>query len=153
MLKRSTLIALGGAAALAAVAANAGDNTAYDYRHAAMELIGHNFGPMAMMAGGDIPWDDARMAAYGKDLATLTTIDLLRGFPEGSLGGGETKAKPEIWKDFEDFKSKLDAFKTEAAKLGPIAASGDRKAIGEQIGATGKTCKGCHDKYKEKDED
>ena len=42
-----------------------------------------------------LPWDDARVAGYAKDLAALATLNALRGFPEGSLEG-ETKAKAEI---------------------------------------------------------
>jgi len=36
-------------------------------------------------------------------------------------------------------------------KLAEVAAQGDRAAIQGQFGATGKTCKACHDEYKAKD--
>ena len=63
--------------------------------------------------------------------------------------GGD--AKPAIWDNLADFQQKMEAMQLEAAKLGDVAASGDRQAIGDQIAATGKTCKSCHDEYKEKD--
>ena len=62
-----------------------------------------------------------------------------------------TRAKPEIWLNTEDFNAKLADFRREAGKLASVAAEGDRAAISAQFGATGKTCKACHDEYKSKD--
>jgi cytochrome c556 len=132
-------------------AASADENPAIEYRESLMTLVGANFGPMTLMVKGDIPWDDARMAAYGKDLAAVAGLNIMRGFPPGS-DQGDTHAKPEIWLDMEDFTAKMESFQDEAMKLGQVAAGGDRKAIADQIGATGKTCKSCHDEYKEKDD-
>ena len=126
------------------------ENPVIAYRQSLMTLIGHNFGPMAMTVEGKIPWDDARMAAYGKDLKALVGLNIMRGFPAGS-GEGNTHAKPEIWSNLDDFTKKMETMQLEAAKLGDIAASGDRKAITDQIGATGKACKSCHDDFVEKE--
>jgi cytochrome c556 len=139
------------AATVSVVMASEDENPALAYRESMMTLIGHNFGPMQMTLDGDIPWDDARMAGYARDLAALATLNLMRGFPEGS-GTGDTHAKPEIWKNMEDFTKKMEEFQQAAAKLGEVSAGGDRKAIEEQIKATGKTCGSCHDDYKEKDD-
>jgi len=57
------------------------------------------------------------MAAYGKDLKAVVGLNIMRGFPPGS-DQGATKAKPEIWKNLEDFQKKLEAMQTEATKLG-----------------------------------
>jgi cytochrome c556 len=127
------------------------ENPAIVYRDSLMHLIGLNFGPMFMMQDGKIPWDDARMAGYGKDLKALVGLNIMRGFPPGS-DKGDTHAKPEIWSNLEDFTKKMEAMQMEAAKLGDIAQGSDRKAIGEQIGVTGKACASCHDDYKEKEE-
>ena len=51
----------------------------------------------------------------------------------------------------EDFQSKLDDMKSAAAELQKTVAGGEREAIAAQVGATGKTCKACHDEYKSKD--
>ena len=43
------------------------------------------------------------------------------------------------------------AFVAETEKLAAAAKTGDKAAIGAQIGAVGKnTCKACHDGFKEK---
>jgi len=139
-------------ATMASVAmASEDENPALAYRQSMMTLIGHNFGPMQMTLEGKIPWDDARMAGYARDLAALAALNQMRGFPEGS-GKGKTHAKPEIWKNMDDFTKKMEEFQLAAAKLGEVSAGGDRKAIEEQVKATGKTCGSCHDDYKEKDD-
>jgi len=148
------LMSIGVALSLAAsvvVQASEDKNPAVAYRESLMTLVGANFGPMAMMASGDLPWDDQRMAAYGKDLAAVAGLNIMRGFPEGSLEAG-SHAKAEIWKNLADFQKQMENFQREAIKLGEVSASADRAAIGNQIGATGKTCKSCHDEYKEKDD-
>ncbi|MBK6280544.1 MAG: cytochrome c [Gammaproteobacteria bacterium] len=58
-------------APVAVLADDDDENPAIAYREAMMTLIGHNFGPMQMTLEGKIPWDDARMAGYGKELAAL----------------------------------------------------------------------------------
>lgn len=129
-------------------AADDDKNPAIEYRQSLMTLVGANFGPISAMVEGKIPWDDARVAGYGEDLQAVVRLDVLRGFPEGSEGG---KAKPAIWRDMADFREKLETMQTEAARLGEVARDGDRGTIAAQLEKTGKTCKACHDDYKEKD--
>lgn len=123
---------------------------AQSYRQSWFALVGMNFGPMVEMLKGNIPWNDEQMAAWGNDLATLATMDIARGFVDGSEKG-TTRAKPEIWQNKADFAQKMDDMKTAIAALQTAAASGDKGAIGKNIAATGKSCKSCHDEYKSKD--
>jgi cytochrome c556 len=131
--------------------ADSKENPAIVYRYSLMELIGANFGPLYMMQEGKVAWDDARVAGYGKDLKALVGLNIMRGFPPGS-DKGKTHAKPEIWKNMKDFTKKMRAMQREAAKLGDLAQTKDRAAIGKQIGVTGKACASCHDDYKTKEE-
>ena len=119
------------------------------YRQSWFALVASNFGPMASTVKGEIPWDQAKMERWSRDLETLTSLDIMRGFAEGS-DKGTTRAKPEIWQNKADFDSKLDDMTGAVAKLQETVATGDREAIAEQVGATGKTCKACHDEYKAK---
>ena len=50
----------------------------------------------------------------------------------------------------DDFKAKLEKMQGEAAKLAEVAKGGDLAAIKAQFGETGKACKACHDKYRNK---
>lgn len=140
-----------GLATLPVMAADDDDDPAkgaIKYRQSAMTLVGANFKPMGGMLKGELPYDQAAFAGFAKDLASVASLDLLRGFPADSEGEG-SKAKGEIWLNWDDFKSKMEDFQTEAAKLGEVAAGGDMAAIKAQFGATGKTCKACHKEYKE----
>ena len=129
-------------------AAHAAKNPAVGYRHSLMELYGANVGPISAMLEGKIPWNAEQMAGWGKDLKAVSGLNTMRGFPAGSEGG---EALPEIWSNMDDFRQKMEAMQLEAAKLGDAAMGGDKAAIGEQLAATGKTCKSCHEKYKKKD--
>jgi len=73
----------------------------------------------------------------------------LEGFVPGTETG-ETKAKPEIFQDMDDFKAKMDKMNQETAKLAQVAQNGDFDALKAQVGETGKACKACHDKYRNK---
>jgi cytochrome c556 len=119
------------------------------YRQSFFALVAANFGPMASMVKGEMPWDQERMEDYADDLDTLLELDLMRGFQEGSEKG-TTRAKPEIWQNMADFESKLEDLREAADKLDDVAEGGDRKAIAQQVGVTGEACKACHDEYKSK---
>ena len=148
MIRRAIVLAAA-AAVLSPAVAVAEKNPAIGYRHAVMDLVYANFGPIGAMVKGEIPWDDARVAGYGKDLKAIAALNVMRGWPAGSEGGDSL---PEIWTKMDDFQKKMEAFQAEASKLGDVASSGDREAIKAQFGATGKTCKSCHDAFKEDDE-
>ena len=120
------------------------------YRQSWFALVALNFGPMASTVEGEIPWNDDMMKGWANDLATLTTLNIMRGFGEGS-DKGTTRAKPEIWQNKADFESKMNDLKTATAALQEATAGGDRKAIAEAVGAAGEACKACHDEYKSKD--
>ena len=145
---------LGGAMLLVAttLAANAQDadpkKEAIEYRQSVMKIVGWNFKPMGAMVKGERPFDAKAFAAHAKDLAAVSSVSILAGFPEDTDGKG-SKAKPEIWMKWDDFEEKMGAMKREVAKLGEVAAGGDEGAMKKQFGAAAKTCKGCHDDYKE----
>jgi cytochrome c556 len=117
------------------------------YRQSWFAMLATNFGPITAMVKGDIPWQEMQMAGYADQMAALMTIDVMRGFADGSEKG-TTKAKPEIWQNKADFQQKMDDLKVAVNALQVVAAQGtDRKAIAEQVAATGKACKSCHDEY------
>lgn len=119
---------------------------AIHYRKSALFIVGQNFGPLAAMAQGKIPYDRADAIRRAEIVAFVARL------PWNSFGPGtdqgNTKAKPGIWQNLDDFKSKTDAMLAEAAKL-PQAA-GDLDSLKAQVGATGRACKACHDEYRSK---
>ena len=70
-------------------------------------------------------------------------------FPEGSTQS-PSEALPAIWENFEDFKARAAANANAADDLANLARSGaDTSALTNGFKALGKTCKDCHNDYKE----
>ena len=118
------------------------------YRQSALFIMGQNFGPLAAMAQGKIPYD--------KDIAIRNAgiVEYLSKLPwDRSTPGtdqGNTTAKPEIWLNLDDFKAKREKMQSEVVKLNEVTKTGDLNAFKAQVGETGKACKACHDEYRNK---
>lgn len=123
---------------------------AQSYRQSWFALVASNFGPMAAMMKGDMPYDESRMKDHANDLSALMTLDIMRGFADGT-DKGTTRALPEVWENKADFSAKMDDLITAVAALEAAVQTGDKKEIAPAFGATGKACKACHDDYKSKD--
>lgn len=120
------------------------------YRQSYFALVAANFGPLGAMVQGDMPWNDEQVKAFSQELQTVSSLNLMRGFAEGS-DKGTTRAKPEIWANLSDFEAKLGDMRAAVDELATAAAGGERQQIAQQIGAVGQACKACHDDYKSKD--
>lgn len=121
---------------------------AVKYRKNALFVMQQNFGRVAGMAAGKIPFD-AKVAAESAAVA-----DFVSKLPWAAFGSGtdqgDTKAKREIWTDkakFDDYAVKMQA---EMTKLAAAAKSGNLEAIKVAVNATGGTCKSCHDDFRAK---
>ena len=68
-------------------------------------------------------------------------------FPENS-DMGDTKARPDIWTDFDDFKIRASANEKAALKLISTAKTGDASATIGALKQLGGTCKSCHENFK-----
>lgn len=116
------------------------------YRQSAFNVIGRNFGGVLnAMAKGERPYDAALA------LKTAKLLDALAPLPFDSFGPGTDqglphKSAPKVWQEPEKFKEAARSFQLEVAKL--PAAAGDLATLKAQVGAVGKTCKGCHDDFR-----
>lgn len=135
-------------AAVPASAQFAKAEDAIKYRKSAFTLMGAHFGRIGAMAQGKAPFD-AKVAAENADL--LVTLGKLpwTAFGEGT-DKGDTRAKPEIWKEQAKFREGADKLQEELQKLSVAAKSGNLDAIKTSLGAAGQTCKACHDNYRSK---
>lgn len=147
---RVAILAAALVAAPAVLAHSVKDEPLQSYRQSIFALVGANFGPIAAMVKGDIPWDEDAMEGYADDLEDIVGLDLVRGFAPGSEKG-TTRAKPEIWDNVDDFASKLEDLRDAAEALEKAVDSEDRKVIASAVRDTGGACKACHDEYKAKD--
>jgi cytochrome c556 len=88
--------------------------------------------------------------------AIQKTADAMgKWFPKGSgpEAGVKTAAKVEIWNDAGGFTDARQKLVDESAKFAQTASGGDAAAIGGGVRGLGMACKGCHDKFREKDDD
>ena len=70
-------------------------------------------------------------------------------FPQGS-GEGDTKARPEIWADFDRFTALAKGAESAALELAALADGGaDAGALAGGLGKLGGTCKTCHQAFKD----
>ena len=120
---------------------------AVEYRQALMNVYAWNLTSLRPMVKGDAPFNAELFARHAKDLAAAAELEAIAAFPEDSIND-ESDAREEIWLDFDTFKKRHEALREQSAKLAAVAAGGDEAAMKAQFGETGKTCKGCHDDFK-----
>lgn len=120
-----------------AIAADATDPTA-KARQELMDVIGMNMKTLGDMAGGKSAFDAA--AAESAKAAIVAAAAEIPAKFETAATDPASKAKPEIWTNFDDFKGY-------AGKLGEAAAALDVASLDTLkagIGAVGGVCKDCH---------
>lgn len=134
------------AAGLPAQAQFAKPEDAVKYRKAGFTLTATHFGRLGAMAQGKAPFDVKAAAESGEVLAVVSKLPFT-AFVEGS-DKGETRAKPEIWKESAKFKEAADKNMAEVAKLAAAAKTGNLDSLKAAFGSAAPTCKACHDNFR-----
>ena len=119
---------------------------AIKYRKSALFVMQQNFSRLGAMASGKAPFD-AKIAADSAAVAAFVATLPWAAFGEGT-DKGDTRAKPEIWKEPAKFKEYADKMDAEMTKLATVAKTGNLDSIKVAVGAAGATCKTCHDAYR-----
>ncbi|MEO8118944.1 MAG: cytochrome c [Rhodoferax sp.] len=119
---------------------------AVKYRKSAMFLMQQNFGRVGAMASGKAPFD-AKIAAESAAVAEFMSKLPWPAYIAGT-DKGDTRAKPEIWKEPAKFKDYADKMQAEMAKLAVAAKVGNLDAIKTAVTATGGACQNCHDDFR-----
>jgi len=134
------------ACALPAQAQFAKPEDAIKYRKNALFVMQQHWARLAAMAQGRVPYD-AKLAAENADLvATLAKLPWA-AFGEGT-DKGETRAKPEIWKESGKFKEAADKYLVEVQKVQVAAKTGNLDNLKTAFGSAAPTCKACHDNFR-----
>lgn len=115
-------------------------------RQAGYYLMGVQMARINATVKGDLPLDKASLQTSAEALELIGRL-VADHFPPGSEQG-ETKARPELWKEMAKFRQLQQASQGEAVKLKAAVNSGDMALIKTAYGATTKSCKACHDAYK-----
>lgn len=143
------------AAALAIVAAPAlagPKEDAVAARQGHYKLLGANMGPLAAMAKGEVEYDAKKAQLHADNLSTLSKNNIGFLFIPGTSSSdmpGVTRAKAGIWENFPAVGAAGGKMVAAIANLQAEAGKG-RGQLGKALGATGATCKGCHDEFREK---
>jgi cytochrome c556 len=139
---------LGLATALPAAAQFQKPEDAIKYRKAAFTLMGTHVSRLGAMAQGKVPFD-AKAAAENAAIVEMVSKLPYVAFLEGT-DKGDTKAKPDIWKNWDKFRSGALKMQDEVTKLAATARSPGLTVdqLKTAMGPVGQTCKGCHDDFK-----
>jgi len=119
---------------------------AIKYRKASFNVMAAHFGRVGAMANGRMPYD-AKMAQENAEIAAVMAKLPWAAFGEGT-DKGDTRAKPEIWKEAAKYKEASDKMQAEMVKLNTAAKAGNIDALKVAFGPAAASCKACHDVFR-----
>ncbi len=104
------------------------------------------FEPLGLVARDRQPYVKADFVAQALALQELSTQPWEYFSKEGNYP--PTRAKSEVWTQPDAFKSEQMAFKSKVDALVQVSASADMTAIKDSVEAVQKSCKSCHDNFR-----
>jgi cytochrome c556 len=119
---------------------------AIKYRKASFTVMAAHFGRLGAMANGRVPYE-AKAAAENAEVVSALAKLPWTAFGDGT-DKGETRAKPEIWKESAKFKEASDKMVAEMGKLNTAAKAGNLDALKAAFGPAAASCKACHDNFR-----
>ncbi len=141
-----TAAAIALTAALPAAAQFQRPDDAVKYRKGAFFVMGQHFSRIGAMAQGRVPFDAAAATANAEIVQTLSALPFT-AFLDGT-DRGDTRALPKIWTERAQFDAGAKKMQEEVAKLVTAAKANDLEQLKAAFGATGQSCKACHDTYR-----
>lgn len=141
-----------GAALLAALAAGAVQaqvppDRSVKYRQSALTIMANHLGRLGAHAKGERQLTPAQLELSASVVQNMSMV-AFDGFIEGNDQSANTKAKPEIWKEWAKFKGEQTKLQGETPKLVAAAKANDVKALQAALGGVGGSCKSCHDTFR-----
>ncbi len=117
-------------------------------RHEKYEAMGDAMKAVSRELKGDSP--DLAVVRKSAGIINAFAPQIPSLFPPGTGPDvGKTEAKAEIWQKPDDFVAKAKDFAAAAKAFNAAAQGSDLAAIRAAHGTMGKTCKACHDLYRE----
>ena len=118
-------------------------------RQGQFNILAINLGILGDMARGKTDYDAEAAQSAADTLVAVSMINqqplFLEGTSEMDIDG--TRAKAEIWDDWDGFAEKWSGLGEAAAGLQQVAATG-QEALGSAVGQLGGACKACHDSFR-----
>jgi len=157
-MKKNMIRALVGVAALSLATGAFAQTKPEDmikFRQSGYTFMAWNMGKIkAQVIDGSAPFDKAQVLAAANVIAAVANSGMGALYAPGTdegMGWKETRLKPEFFKEPDEVRNIAVNFVKQANALQAAAATGDEAAIKAQFGETGKACKACHDKFREKE--
>ncbi len=124
---------------------------AVKYRQSIYQIFSAQAGVIGGMVKGEIPFNGAEINKRANNIGKVAPMLGETYFPE-TRGVDDSDLKDAAWKNMEDFQGKGQAFGKALGELITASAdpSFDLKAAKKTAGAMFKTCKSCHEDYREK---
>ena len=134
---------------LASPQAFADDAGEIKYRKSAMKSVGGHMGAIVgILKQQTVNKENLQVHADGMVALANITGSL---FPKGS-DFGETTVLPIVWEKPTEFAAAIKQFQDASAGMSVAAKSGDMAMVGAALGTLGKSCKNCHENFREKKE-
>ena len=119
------------------------------FRKAGYSFMSWNMGKIKTNLEGT--YDAAQVTAAANAIAGIANSGMGALYGPGTdkdVGSQKTRVKPEFFTQQEEVGKVAVAFIGAANELAKAAATGDKAAVQTAYGELGKTCKGCHDKFR-----
>lgn len=120
---------------------------AVTYRQAAFTVMGKHFASLGAMVSGKAPFDAAKVKADANVVALVSTLPWSGFGPETE--NIKSDAKMEVWLEKATFEQGAQRLTAATAELAKAAQTGNIDQIKQAFGATAKSCKACHDAYRD----
>jgi len=124
---------------------------AVEVREAVMTITGWSITPAAAMIKGKIPYEAKQFQTYAERLeAAMSMIpDAFRADTRGF--GIKSESLDKVWEENEEFLKLAKDSADASAALAAASASGSLEEVQGPFMDLGKSCKACHDKFREDD--
>ena len=119
----------------------------------AMKSMGDGMKVLGAMLKGETTYDPMRVKAIARDVAQHGGDAMTQLFPDGSTQH-PSEAMPAIWSDWPKFQALADEMQDLAQKLEVAATDNTMHTppsnVERLIRALGKSCKACHDDFRQR---
>lgn len=148
-----TLALVAAACTATAFASEKGTNDLIKFRQSGYTFMAWNMGKIKAQL--DAPNTDMKAVEAAANVIAATANSgmgaLYAPGTEKGKGWEKTRAKPELFTQKEEVGKVAGTFRSAAEAMQMAAASGDKAAAKAAFGKLGESCKGCHDKFREKE--
>lgn len=120
---------------------------AVKYRQSVFQVMSQHMTHLGSMVSGKRPMSMSE-AAVDASMIEAMAPHIAKGFIMESKGL-PSKSRPEVWEEMSKFKDMAGKLEKEAKALSQAVKMEDVSKMKEAFAATSKSCKGCHDAYKD----